>query len=566
MKFLDANEITILQLLADNSKAYSVPIYQRPYVWNDEQWQELFDDLTNLSPNDVHFLGSMVVVPDSRQDLNINYFQIVDGQQRMATILIWLSALRDIFLEKGSNRVSDFIANYFFIDLMHEEDFDKVPKLRLGHHDNDIFRRILEGEPVPDSDKLLDKCYAFFKEETIKYSKPEEIYTKLLNKISVVHINVFSHLNAFRLFETLNDRGLELSSVDLIKNFILMKVSGERDIFDKTIVMWNDMYEKVREIEPVSFLRRSILSEYRGKVSETRVYEKIRQLLESEEPKAVSDFAAWLNEKAAVYKKIVDANFESSVINALLVNLKQIKVAPCYPLLMKVFTRYNAEGKEIPEEDIIGILNDTESFFIRWGVCRRYSGNLDRFFNNLTVELSEKKPSEYRNYIREALKREMAENGVDEEAFRERFISSPFNPNDSRTKYILFKLSNPGEFKKPADLKDVQTEHIMPKRLTNGWRSALSNSGKGDEEVSMLHREYLNRIGNLTPIRGDWYLKYSSKPFNEKKMERHYKECEFSITRVLNERYDKGSWTFKTIEERSRELFDIVEENGLWRI
>ncbi len=567
MKFLDANEITILQILADNSKAYRVPIYQRPYVWNGEQWQELFDDLTNLSPDDVHFLGSMVVVPDEPSNSNIDNFQIVDGQQRLATILIWLSALRDIFVEKGSNKVSDFIANYFFIDLLHEDNLEKIPKLKLGQFDNETFRSILKGEVVSNIGSLLYKCYTFFKEESAKHGGPEEIYTKLLNKISVVHINVFSHLNAFRLFETLNDRGLELSSTDLIKNFILMKVAEEREDFDKTISQWNEMYEKVRDIEPVSFLRRYILSEYKGKVSEVRVYEKIRQLLENEEPKIVADFTTRLNEKATVYKRIIEANFPSSAINTLLTNLKYIKATSCYSLLIKVFSHYINDVGEMSKDEIIEFLKDIEAFYVRWGICCRYSGNLDRIFNDLSIKLSKKNPADFRKIVRKVLKQEMSENSVDDANFRDNFISGSFNPNESRTKYILWRLANPAGDEKPADFENIHTEHIMPKRLTNSWKLALSNSGRGEEDISMLHREYLNMIGNLTIIKGDWYLKYSNKLFDEKRKEKYYRNCEFSITKDLFDKYgDDASWTFNMIEERSRRLFNIVEENGLWRI
>jgi hypothetical protein len=234
---------------------------------------------------------------------------------------------------------------------------------------------------------------------------------------------------------------------------------------------------------------------------------------------------------------------------------------------MKVFSHFVTEGGGILEDDIIGILNDIESFHIKWGICRRYSGNLDRIFNDLSTELSKKKPNEYRKYINRVLKREMAENGVDDERFKESFISGSFNPNESRTKYILFRLARPGEYKKSADLKETHTEHIMPKRLTGPWRAALSNSGKGEEEVSMLHREYLNRIGNLTIIEGDWYLKYSNKLFKEKIKEKYYRDSRFSITKDLHDIYgENSSWNFKMIDERSRELFGIVEENGLWRI
>ena len=99
----------------------------------------------------------------------------------------------------------------------------------------------------------------------------------ILNNISIVHINAFNHFNAFRLFETLNDRGLELSAADLIKNFLLMKVSKDEEALNDVINQWNEMYDKVRDREPVKFIRRYFLANYKGKISESRLYEEVRE-------------------------------------------------------------------------------------------------------------------------------------------------------------------------------------------------------------------------------------------------------------------------------------------------
>lgn len=81
MAFIEAKEVKLQALLSNAQEAYKVPLYQRPYAWSRDQWEDLFEDLNSLKPNDVHFLGSIVVVPESEHRLGVNYFQVVDGQQ-----------------------------------------------------------------------------------------------------------------------------------------------------------------------------------------------------------------------------------------------------------------------------------------------------------------------------------------------------------------------------------------------------------------------------------------------------------------------------------------------------
>ena len=564
MKFLDANEITILQLLSDQSKAYRVPLYQRPYVWNDEQWQELLDDLTNLTNSDVHFLGSFVVVPDDETDANIDTFQVVDGQQRLATILIWLTALRDIFKRRGEDKVADFISGYFSIDQVRGGERTTQPKLILSTYDEEVFSSILQGDIPDDSDNLLVRSYHYFKDESLRYGDLEDLYTKLLNRVSVVHINVFSHLNAFRLFETLNDRGLELSSADLIKNFILMKVAGDRETFDLIISRLNDMYDRLRDRDPVTFFRRYILSRYQGKVSEARVYERIRHIVEALPVEDVRDFAVDISEKALLYEKILDGATKSAAVNKRLRNLNYIKAFAAHSLLLLVLEAFE-DTERLSEEDVSAILDDVETFHIRWTVCNRFAGNLDKMYNDLCAVLGDEEPHRFRAFIRKFLADLMEENRVTDEMFKNDFVSRHFNPNEPRTKYILHRLTTPtAPVSNGVDYRSVHTEHIMPKRLTNQWKEYLRKAGRSDDEIAMMHREYHNRIGNLTLIKGEWYLKYSNKMFDEKITEHHYQDSEFDITRKLVE--NGGEWSFERIENRSEELFEIVRRHNLWGI
>jgi len=547
-------------LLSNAQEVYKVPLYQRPYAWTRDQWENLFEDINRLETTDVHFLGSIVVVPEGEHRLGVNYFQVVDGQQRLATVLIWLSAIRDIAEEKGNDSVSSHLTETFlFAKELESDKRREVPKFQLGELDNDAFQRVLEGKPRKYNCSIFE-CYEYFKNKSNNGDIWKDLWKVLLNNISIVHINAFNHFNAFRLFETLNDRGLELSAADLIKNFLLMKVSFNEDIFKETISQWNEMYEKIRNKEPVKFIRRYVLSTYKGKVSESRLYEEVRKKLEKEKPKNIQDFVKNLNFNATIYKKIIDCNFSKDRINKKLQELHLVEVSPSFTLLLKVIP-YLLENEKISEDDIFNIMEMIEIFHIRWGICGQSTSRLDQIYNELCMELSNKQPGEFKETIKKKLLQEI-KNNIDDEIFKRNFENRLFRPNETRTKYILWKLSKPtGET--VINIKDIQTEHILPRTLNSKdgeWVKYLEQkTSKTKEEIMALHKENLNRIGNLTIIKSSWNISMSNRLFDEKKKD--YEKSEFQITKKLLN-YDK--WTFEEISRRSKNLAE--EAVRVWKI
>lgn len=556
-KFVKADEVKVRILLSNAQVAYKVPPYQRPYAWGKDQWEDLFNDIENLSPGDIHFLGSIVVVPESLNTFGVNYYEIVDGQQRLATILIWLAAIRDIAKEKNNPRFANHLTETFLLAKGWEGGREvRVPKLQLGKLDDLPFQRVLNGYPKNGSHLIFD-CYKFFKERSSNHY--EDLWQKILDNVAIVHINAYKHSNAFRLFETLNDRGLELSAADLIKNFILMKVSCMEDVFNRVIDCWTEMYERVRDKEPVKFVRRYILSTYKGKVSEYRLYEKVRKELENKAPKEILDFMSDLNSKALIYKKICDASFPNENLNKKLRELHLVEVSPSYTLLLKVFSRY--EEGQLGEDDILEILNMIEIFHLRWGICGQSTSQLDQIYNEICFELlSKNNPKDYTHIIREALTKHLKTNASDEH-FQRTFALRPFRPVETRTKYILWRLSKPtGETH--INIKEVHTEHIMPKNLSNGWIEYLrKETSLSQEKIKAQHQDYMNRIGNLTIIKGEWNQSMSNRLFNEKK-EKYYQKSEFPITRNL---LTYKRWTFDEIDERSRKFAEEALRIWYWK-
>ena len=95
MSFIDANEISLQKLLNQSTEIFKLPLYQRPYAWTKDQWADLLEDILSLPKDSSHFFGAIVVVPTQEPDQGVKSFYVIDGQQRLATILIWLAAIRD---------------------------------------------------------------------------------------------------------------------------------------------------------------------------------------------------------------------------------------------------------------------------------------------------------------------------------------------------------------------------------------------------------------------------------------------------------------------------------------
>lgn len=553
MAFIEAKEVKLQAVFSNTQEAYKVPLYQRPYAWTKDQWEDLYEDLVGLEDNQMHFLGSIVVVPEGEHRLGVNYFQVVDGQQRMATLLIWLSAIRDIAKENGNDDLANYLTETFFFAKEWEGGKQRqIPKLTLGRLDVEAFQKVLEGESK-NGKHLIFECYKYFKDKT----QDVNLWQKLLNNISVVHINAFNNFNAFRLFETLNDRGLELSAADLIKNFVLMRVSSDKDIFNRTINEWTEMYEKVRDYEPVKFIRRYILSNWKGKISEARLYEHVVSRLKDEKAESLYDFVKSLNSSATVYKKILECSLSSDRLNKKLDDLHLIEVTPSFTLLLKIIPYM--ENKNISEEDVFDIMEMIETFHIRWGICGQATSRLDQIYNEICMELQNKNPAEFKDAIIQKLSQEIS-NSADDEIFKRNFFLRSFKATEPRSKYILWKLSKPtGETS--LNIKEIQTEHIMPKTLSYDWINYLmKKTSKSKGEILALHKEYLDRIGNLTIIKGDWNIKMSNRLFNEKKND--YAQSEFQITREISN-YEK--WTFDDIDNRAKSMVENALKIWQWR-
>lgn len=564
-KFIDANEFTLSDLFSRSQEVYKIPDYQRPYSWKLEQWEQLVDDISEIKKvKDTHFLGSVVVISEDNHKAGINYYELVDGQQRLTTIMILLASIKDIL--KSSNkknlvkRSENIEKKFLYVE---DREGASLLKVKLSPQDNNIFSSILKNKTIDKSleNSLLNKAYKYFLEKLNDYKDLELFLDRLLDNVTLVHINAFNLHNAFKLFETLNDRGLELSAVDLIKNYVYKILSKKPPLFEEAKLNWNDMYSNVKDIEPVKFVRRFMLANYAGIISERKLYDGVKEKIDKITLPDIVKFTDALNESSEYYKQIYSSKTGDSEIDSKLTDLNLIKVLPSYSLLLKIFPLY--EAQKIDKPQLLEILFLIEKFHIRWGITGQSTNELDRIYNKLCMSIDSKHnkvdlvKNEFKSYL----------TNITSEHFKDSFSSREFSASDTRTKYILWRLENKSDAT-AMNLKNINTEHILPKHLTDDWKKSIMKIDKyTDTDTVIEHEKNINRIGNFCLLEHKWNKSIKDSIFkikrdgNSAKKIHGYIDSNFKLTKDLK-KYTE--WSISSIEERTKELSE--KANKIWTI
>lgn len=243
---LKTSDVTFLDLIG-NGKKYRVPAFQRDYSWEEEQWEDLWNDIEEMttSKDARHYMGALVVEAISDRE-----FQIIDGQQRVATLSILalavidtLRSLGDTEEERARNQDRAARLRERFIGEKDPASLLESSKLFLNDNDNAFYqdylvqlRRPNNPRGLPRSNRLLWECFLWFKRR-LDDKKPQtgEWFAGLLSEtvarqLLFILITVEDELSAYVVFETLNARGLELSSTDLLKNYLFSRVSVPADL------------------------------------------------------------------------------------------------------------------------------------------------------------------------------------------------------------------------------------------------------------------------------------------------------------------------------------------------
>lgn len=541
---IDATELTLNSLFNRSDFVFRVPTYQRPYDWGPGQWSDLWNDITDSELDGVHFIGSLVAIKEGAAVKGFNYLEIVDGQQRLTTLSILLCALRDSYKDKGHNDSADSIQR----TLLESHTFkNKSRKLFLGRVDDNSYESLVKGKPQVKNNVTF--AYEFFKEKINCNGNLNDIAEKFTNGVSLVLITAENAEDAFKLFETLNDRGLQLSAVDLIKNYILSSTAKKNsEELDAVIEIWDTIINHLEDIDKIRFFRQFILSNYPGKVTTQTLYPIYKRQIDK--TKDTSTFVLDLCEATEYYEQIYEQTFDGQKLNEKLEDLVNLKATTSFTLILRLLI------EKWPTDKILEIVPSIETFSLRRAVCGWSTNEMETIYNQIANwEGGIPKPEDICDYLKNRT--------PEDNEFKVKFITRDFR-QDTQTKYVLeqfeyFKVGT--KEKRISGRQNVHIEHIMPLTITT--KKCRKHYG-GDwikylGEDAEKHGEYVHKIGNLTLLAAELNVPASNNPFESKKS--FYKRSEIKIT---NELCKFNDWRIEEIQERSNQLAETALK--IWKI
>ncbi|WP_339289961.1 DUF262 domain-containing HNH endonuclease family protein [Paenibacillus sp. FSL E2-0201] len=550
-KTIEANEMSVMRLFSVGNEQFIVPVYQRRYLWGKDQWMDLWNDIQNIEVGEDHFLGSIVVI-NPQHNIEINQFEVVDGQQRLTTLSLLIAALRDSLIQSGGVQevsIGEALHGYLHSSTMFNKN---LPKLIPGKLDRDDFATIVDRKIKEMTNSNMYLAYQFFKGLFFEQNDLVELAKTITGSLKVVLIQVMSHKDAFRLFETLNDRGLSLSAADLIKNYILSKAARtSEDELDDIVETWDEIVELVGQLDHLRFFRQVLLSKTDGIFSFNKLYDRYKTVVDKSD--SIVDMVDELKEYAVFYNQICTATTKYPSVNEKLRAINAIGAATSYTLLLKLLKN------QVTEQQLVSILNQIETFALRRAICSWSTNNLDPIFNHLA--LNTPVDTSCVEYVKGVLTR--ADYIPSDADFVANLKTKNFRQDD-QCKYILERIEdyhvNFSKEKTIANRSFVHIEHIMPKTI----KSKSSKKEYGDWETYLgndaaLHDVYVNKIGNLTLLGSSLNISASNNPFEEKK--KNYEQSLIVMTKQL---MNYSKWDIATIQERTEKLAGIAA--GIWKL
>lgn len=560
--FLQAGETTLNKLL-NTSRQFIVPIFQRNYSWQKSQYEQLWFDILRASKfkeKQNHFIGSIVYIDMGTPAGRPQQLLLIDGQQRLTTISILLCAIKD-YVQKFNLETKLInlakIKNQFLYN-SDEIDEDKY-KLLLNVQDKETYIKLIDNTifTVNKPATNIIKCYEFFYErieDFIKqYGQIDEIYAGIF-KLSLVSISLDKDSdNPQMIFESMNSTGKDLSQTDLLRNYLLMDLTPEKQTrLYKTY--WKPMEELFGEdiykndVNKFDYFIRDFLTlkSDTGHICKiNNVYENFKRYYldnNCEKFAVLKDLFTY-----AKYYACIDLLQEKDdELKLYWQEFKKLDSHVVYPFLLKLYDDYSRQI--LIKEDFKKILQVVISYLWRRAICEIPTNSLSKTFATLYQAVDKE---DYVNSIIKAFvfKSSYKRFSSDYEV-REKLQTKDIYHFRLR-KYLLEALEN-YYHKEPIDLNTANytIEHIMPQNIEHNlsWQQML---GENWQEV---HSLYLHTLGNLT-ITG-YNAEMSNKSFGEKvNGESGFKHSHLKLNESIAQ---CDVWNKKAIQRRTNILTDII--------
>ena len=552
--------------LIGNGLTYRIPRFQRDYSWTNEEWEDLWMDLLGTLKVDgesAHYMGYLVL-----QSADDKTFDVIDGQQRLTTIsIIVLAVLKNIqrLIDAGNdaeaNRRRKEQIQQTYVGYLDPVTLVARPKLSLNRNNNNYFQTYLvplghlPQRGFRTSEHQLRKAFEWFDKRVAEYLKAStgdegmrlaKLVEDISDRLFFTVITVTDELNAYKVFETLNARGVRLSATDLLKNYLfsVLDRGGETDHELRNLEdRWEAIVGRLQSENFPDFLRVHWNSR-RSFARQADLFKTIRVQVGT--PEAVFLLLREMEEDLDTYLALSspEPSDWSQEDKNLASFLKTFRVRQPFPLLLAAKRMFDAP-------DFTGLLRATVVISMRFNVIGSYStAEQERKYNEVAERIAKKELTTLGSALQA-----MRSIYPDDTAFRAAFAEKTIRTTDSRNnrvvRFILCALEkhlSGQDYSFTSDAFNI--EHVLPQNAPDGW------GGFGNDDAEAM----VYRLGNMTLLQAGANRDLGAVTYDQKRA--IYEQSGFAITKKLAN--DNAEWTQGRIA--AQQIWMATQATSIWRI
>ncbi|OLQ58662.1 hypothetical protein BHU50_01825 [Helicobacter pylori] len=555
---MKAIQSTINDFFALTGTIFSIPVYQRNYTWREENCKKLLEDIISISQNKkTHYMGSITyivhLIDDEKSLRQLQEFVIIDGQQRITTIMLLLKAIETKIPNEGIKKEIDNLLNL------------SGQRLRLKpiKSDKEAFDLVMQNRSHEiQGVSHVRNNYKFFTEALEHYLSKgvriEEIYGAFL-RLKIVAVGLeLGEDDPQVVFESINATGVQLKGLDLICNYLMM---GENSDSQNRLyeTYWVPLENWLGERDLNDFIKTylRIYFEDRLKEGEREVYDALKAHHRGNFPNDIQGLMSDMREYGRIYQIFLDRDHhflhrgdpqQLANLRLRIKDLVKIKFGVAKPFVLRCARDFE-EGK-LDYENFHEILQILISYFVRRSVCGDSTPTLTRVLYSLYRQLGEDVSADaLKRYLGKSVGQAVFPN---DDKIKAAFAVRNAYAANQVCKFILLEIEKLSNAEPPKE-EGLEVEHFYPKTPTQEWRDMVG-------DYSTFEQDYLNNFGNLTLSGQNQRL--GNKPYDEKiRLMEEYSSLHLNDYFINN----THSWGIEEVKARSGYLADQFCQVGLFK-
>lgn len=551
---MKAEDVQLTNLL-QGAKQFIIPIFQRDYSWGTKHCLQLWNDILRVGIDEnakAHFVGSVVYIAAEETSANITRWLLIDGQQRMTTLTLLITALRNRMPNDDSNAqqtegenalpTRPALEDYYLRNRYGKS--DRRYKLHLRRSDQETLTALLDGKELPnDASERIRENFEFF-EEQLDNADLDLVYRGIKKLVAVDVCLTRGQDDPQMIFESLNSTGLDLTQADLIRNFVLMRQDEQlqthlfQDYWQPIEIAFGTRYRTTFDKFVKDYLTLQLKPSKQLKADE--IYQQFRTYFYSIKSNTSTEYILANMKRLGSY--YIAYSLEQEVNTKLKEAFRRLRllVDVASPVILRLYDCYD-RLKTLTLDEFVEAVELLESYVFRRSVCAMETRSLGQIFATLAYRIKEDKPllSLKVALHRQGKKRRFPSDSEFREALETRDVYDMRHCH-----YLLDRLEN--DSKEKIETLGFTIEHIMPQNeaLCVEWQDMIGPNWKKVQDV------WLHRLGNIT-LTG-YNSEYSDRSFAEKKaINGGFNESPLRLNRFIRE---QQSWTEVEMEKRGKDL------------